>query len=56
MVPAPTSRPEVTLYQFNALGMDARAVYLWEHGEYITGAVEQFRSNFYALHGYYVEV
>lgn len=48
--------PAIGLYQFNALDMDARAVYLWEHGEYITGAVEQFRSNFYALHGYYVEV
>jgi hypothetical protein len=46
----------MTLYQFNALDMNERAAYLWEHGEYVTGAVEQFRSNFYALHGYFVEV
>ena len=36
--------------------MNERAAYLWQHGEYVTGAVEQFRSNFYALHGYFVEV
>jgi hypothetical protein len=46
----------VTLYQFNALDMDGRAAYLWQHGEYITGAVEQFRSNFYALGTFFVEV
>jgi hypothetical protein len=46
----------LTLYQFNALDMNERAAYLWQHGEYVTGAVEQFRSNFYALHGYFVEV
>lgn len=47
---------ELTLYQFNALDMDERAAYLWQHGEYITGAVEQFRSNFYALGAFFVEV
>lgn len=47
----------VTLYQFNTLDMDARASYLWEHGEYITGVIDaQGRSNFYALDGYFVEV
>lgn len=47
----------MTLYEFNALDMDARASYLWEHGVYITGVVDpQGRSNFYALHGYYIEV
>ena len=49
--------PVVTLYQFNALDMDGRAAYLWEHGDYLTGAVdEQGRSNFYALGSFFVEV
>ena len=53
--PAP-SHP-LTLYGFNALDMDGRAAYLWQHGEYLTGAVdEQGRSNFYFLNGYFVEV
>ena len=48
---------ELTLYEFNALDMDARASYLWEHGDYITGVADrQGRSNFYALRGYFVEV
>jgi len=47
----------LTLYQFNAFDMDGRASYLWEHGEYVTGVIDhQGRSNFYALHGYFVEV
>lgn len=47
----------MTLYQYNTLNMDARASYLWEHGEYITGVIDgQGRSNFYTLNGYYVEV
>jgi hypothetical protein len=47
----------VTLYELNALDMDARAAYLWQHGDYLTGIVDQQgRSNFYALHGYFVEV
>jgi len=47
----------MTLYQFNNLDMDGRAAYLWEHGEYVTGVIDhQGRSNFYALHGYFVEV
>lgn len=47
----------MTLYEFNALDMDARANYLWAHGDYITGIADrQGRSNFYALRGYYVEV
>lgn len=47
----------MTLYQFNALDMDGRATYLWAHGDYITGVVdEQGRSNFYALRGFFVEV
>lgn len=47
----------MTLYELNALEMDARAAYLWQHGEYITGIVDhQGRSNFYALNGYFVEV
>ena len=52
----PAPEHPLGLYQFNALDMDSRAEYLWEHGECITGAVEQFRSNFYALHNYFVEV
>ncbi len=47
----------MTLYEFNALDMDGRAVYLWEHGDYLTGAIDaQGRSNFYALRAFYVEV
>lgn len=47
----------MTLYQFNSLDMDERAAHLWEHGEYVTGIVDaEGRSNFYALHGYFVEV
>jgi len=47
----------MTLYQLNALDMDARAAYLWQHGDYLTGIVDQQgRSNFYALNGYFVEV
>lgn len=47
----------MTLYQLNALNMDARAAYLWQHGEYLTGIIDQQgRSNFYALNGYFVEV
>jgi len=47
----------MTLYQLNALDMDARAAYLWQHGDYLTGIVDkQGRSNFYALNGYFVEV
>ena len=38
------------------MDMDQRAAYLWQHGDYITGAVEQFRSNFYALGSFFVEV
>lgn len=48
--------PGFSLYEFNALDMDERAAYLWQHGEYLTGAIEQFRSNFYSLHDYFVEV
>lgn len=47
----------MTLYAFNQLDMDGRASHLWEHGEYIAGMVDgQGRSNFYALHGFFVEV
>lgn len=47
----------LTLYQFNALDMEGRAAHLWEHGDYIAGAIDaQGRSNFYTLHGYFVEV
>jgi len=47
----------VTLYELNTLDMAARAAYLWQHGEYVTGIVDhQGRSNFYALNGYFVEV
>lgn len=47
----------MTLYAFNTLDMDARAAYLWQHGDYITGIIDaEGRSNFYALHGYFVEV
>ena len=47
----------MTLYGFIALDMDGRAAYLWQHGDYLTGAVdEQGRSNFYALNNYFVEV
>ncbi len=52
----PAPEHPLGLYQFNALDMDERAAYLWQHGEYVTGAVDPFRSNFYALHGYFVEV
>lgn len=53
----PTPLPPLGLYQFNALDMDQRADYLWQHGEYLTGAVdEQGRSNFYALGAFFVEV
>lgn len=49
--------PAIGLYQFNALDMDGRAAYLWQHGEYLTGAVdEQGRSNFYTLGEFFVEV
>lgn len=45
------------LYQFNALDMDSRGAYLWEHGDYITGVADaQGRSNFYALGQFFVEV
>ncbi|MBV6405536.1 MAG: hypothetical protein GFGODING_02315 [Flavobacteriales bacterium] len=47
----------MTLYEFNALDMDGRASYLWQHGQYLTGAIDaQGRSNFYALGSYFVEV
>lgn len=47
----------MTLYEFNTLDMDARASYLWEKGDYITGVIDaQGRSNYYTLNGYYVEV
>lgn len=47
----------MTLYAFNSLDMDARAAYLWANGDYITGMIDvQGRSNFYALHGYFVDV
>lgn len=46
----------MTLYEFNALDMDGRADYLWQHGEFLTGSVEQFRSNFYSLNDFFVEV
>lgn len=38
--------------------MDARADYLWQHGEYLTGAVDEEgrRSTFYALGSFFVEV
>jgi hypothetical protein len=46
-----------SLYEFNALDMDGRAAYLWEHGDYLTGAVDEHgRSNFYSLNSYFVEV
>ena len=52
-----TAGRTVTLYEFNALDMDARASHLWAHGEYVTGIADaQGRSNFYALPGYFVEV
>ena len=45
------------LYEYNALDMDRRASYLWEHGDYVGGIVDsQGRSNYYALNGYFVEV
>jgi hypothetical protein len=47
----------MTLYELNTLDMDARAAYLWQHGDYLTGIIDQQgRSNFYALNGYFVEV
>lgn len=55
MSDAPPEHP-LSLYQFIALDMDGRAAYLWQHGEYLTGSVEQFRSNFYALGSFFVEV
>ena len=48
---------ELTLYLFRLLDMDGRAAYLWAHGDYITGVVDEHgRSNFYTLNGYFVEV
>ena len=48
---------ELTLYLFRLLDMDGRAAYLWEHGEYVGGIIDgQGRSNYYTLHGYFVEV
>lgn len=48
---------DLNLYQFNGFDMAERAAYLWEHGEYITGVIDtEGRSNYYALHGYFVEV
>ena len=47
----------MTLYEYSTLDMDGRAAYLWEHGDYLTGAIDaQGRSNFYTLNGYFVEV
>lgn len=45
------------IYELNALDMDGRAAYLWEHGEYVGGIIDgQGRSNYYTLNGYFVEV
>ena len=47
----------VELYEFNALDLNSRASYLWEHGALITEAVDaKGRSLFYSMHGYFVEV
>ena len=47
----------MTLYEFNALQIDARANHLWEHGSFIIATGHpRGRSAFYSLHGYYVEV
>lgn len=47
----------MTLYQFLSLTMDERAEHLWEHGEYITGAIDMMgRSNYYSLSDFFVEV
>ena len=53
----PAPEHPLGLYQFNTLDMDGRADYVWQHGDYITGAIdEQGRSNYYALRGFFVEV
>ncbi len=45
------------LSEFNALLIDERVDYLWEHGTYIMPTDHpEGRSAFYTLHDYYVEV
>ncbi len=47
----------MTLYEFNALNMNTRGSYLWEHGEFLAhGGDHTGPFAFYSLHDYFVEV
>ena len=50
-------REGLSLYQFNALDVDARGTYLWEHGQFLSnGGDGSGLFAFYSLHDYFVEV
>lgn len=47
----------MTLYEFNALDVNARGTYLWANGEFLAnGSDHTGPFAFYSLHDYFVEV
>lgn len=45
-----------TLYEWNALSVEERALYLWEHGIFLMMRRGEVTKVLYALHEYYAEV